>query len=246
MCFLFFRFLCLVFSFFFFFNDTATTEIYTLSYTTLFRSLVAHAGRSRACAGARARRRAWRGAGSGRVPRVVPPGRPGAVRARDGPAALLLVGGRSPGVPRRGRRRFDLRDGILGAGAELLGEPVRRRAPGGQFATRCRQLHTGARTRRAHGPRTGLSGGRRRAVPRLRDEVKPAAARGVLGYPGTRLPRLSYRPRGRDLLRALAGGDGVPRRHDVHPAAAGRGDPESAVPPLPGAPGARALHHPRQ
>src|SRR2546430_10006106 len=25
-------------SFFFFFNDTATTEIYTLSYTTLFRS----------------------------------------------------------------------------------------------------------------------------------------------------------------------------------------------------------------
>src|SRR5438132_3938466 len=27
------------FSFFFFFNDTATTEIYTLSYTTLFRSL---------------------------------------------------------------------------------------------------------------------------------------------------------------------------------------------------------------
>src|SRR2546422_2763252 len=82
MCFLFFRFLCLVFSFFFFFNDTATTEIYTLSYTTLFRSLVAHARRSRACAGARARRRAWRGAGSGRVPRVVPPGRPGAVRDR--------------------------------------------------------------------------------------------------------------------------------------------------------------------
>src|SRR5258705_7658337 len=27
-----------LFSFFFFFNDTATTEIYTLSYTTLFRS----------------------------------------------------------------------------------------------------------------------------------------------------------------------------------------------------------------
>src|SRR2546429_4179638 len=26
--------------FFFFFNDTATTEIYTLSYTTLFRSLL--------------------------------------------------------------------------------------------------------------------------------------------------------------------------------------------------------------
>src|SRR2546430_7819631 len=29
-------------SFFFFFNDTATTEIYTLSYTTLFRSLAAN------------------------------------------------------------------------------------------------------------------------------------------------------------------------------------------------------------
>src|SRR2546430_7595288 len=27
-----------MFSYFFFFNDTATTEIYTLSYTTLFRS----------------------------------------------------------------------------------------------------------------------------------------------------------------------------------------------------------------
>src|SRR2546426_1809857 len=30
-----------VFSFFFFFNDTATTEIYTFPYTTLFRSPVA-------------------------------------------------------------------------------------------------------------------------------------------------------------------------------------------------------------
>src|SRR2546430_16592120 len=29
-----------LFSFFFFFNDTATTEIYTLPYTTLFRSLL--------------------------------------------------------------------------------------------------------------------------------------------------------------------------------------------------------------
>src|SRR5260370_22694954 len=29
---------------FFFFNDTATTEIYTLSYTTLFRSLMRAAG----------------------------------------------------------------------------------------------------------------------------------------------------------------------------------------------------------
>src|SRR5438034_3682057 len=28
-----------IYSFFFFFNDTATTEIYTLSYTTLFRSV---------------------------------------------------------------------------------------------------------------------------------------------------------------------------------------------------------------
>src|SRR2546422_5448873 len=216
MCFLFFRFLCLVFSFFFFFNDTATTEIYTLSYTTLFRSLVAHAGRSRACAGAGARRRAWRGAGSGRVPRVVRPGRPGAVRARDGPAALLLVGGRNPGVPSRGRRGFDLRDGILGAGVELLGEPVRGRAPGGQFATRCRQLHTGARARRAHGPRTGLPRGRRRVVPRLRDNVEPAPASGVLGYPGTRQPRLSYRPRGRDLLRTLAGDRKSTRLNSSH------------------------------
>src|SRR5438034_9425941 len=29
---------CIVYYHFFFFNDTATTEIYTLSYTTLFRS----------------------------------------------------------------------------------------------------------------------------------------------------------------------------------------------------------------
>src|SRR6267154_4982983 len=32
------RTLCIVSFLFFFFNDTATTEIYTLSYTTLFRS----------------------------------------------------------------------------------------------------------------------------------------------------------------------------------------------------------------
>src|SRR3989454_10105367 len=31
---------------FFFFNDTATTEIYTLSYTTLFRSMLIRAGAS--------------------------------------------------------------------------------------------------------------------------------------------------------------------------------------------------------
>ena len=35
--FLFFFFVFVIFVFFFF-NDTATTEIYTLSYTTLFRS----------------------------------------------------------------------------------------------------------------------------------------------------------------------------------------------------------------
>src|SRR5690349_24942160 len=32
------KFMFLLCVFFFFFNDTATTEIYTLSYTTLFRS----------------------------------------------------------------------------------------------------------------------------------------------------------------------------------------------------------------
>src|SRR5437870_10384588 len=45
------------FLFFFFFNDTATTEIYTLSLTTLFRSARSRSWpRSRAC-GAGGRRR---------------------------------------------------------------------------------------------------------------------------------------------------------------------------------------------
>src|SRR5260221_13224950 len=53
--------LTLLFSFFFF-NDTATTEIYTFPYTTLFRSLHLHephhhqgdrAGHDRRCAGGR-------------------------------------------------------------------------------------------------------------------------------------------------------------------------------------------------
>src|SRR5690349_23012225 len=55
-----------LFAFFFFFNDTATTEIYTLSHTTLFRSAAvrrpAAAGRGRP----RHRRRAGRGAGEDR------------------------------------------------------------------------------------------------------------------------------------------------------------------------------------
>src|SRR5437867_6571257 len=42
--FLFFYFVLLSFFFFFFFNDPATTEIYTLSYTTLFRSLLRPGG----------------------------------------------------------------------------------------------------------------------------------------------------------------------------------------------------------
>src|SRR2546422_11458086 len=43
-------------SIFFFFNDTATTEIYTLSYTTLFRARRAAARRSRVRGGSRAHR----------------------------------------------------------------------------------------------------------------------------------------------------------------------------------------------
>src|SRR5256885_12166503 len=66
---------------FFFFNDTATTEIYPLPYTTLFRSLAeprrtpgagrTHHGRGRA----RGRHAAALG---GRTPRAAPP-RPAAV-----------------------------------------------------------------------------------------------------------------------------------------------------------------------
>src|SRR3712207_6948673 len=48
-----------IYLFFFFFNDTATTEIYTLSYTTLFRS------------------RDTRSAGDGEHPAAVPPGAAG-------------------------------------------------------------------------------------------------------------------------------------------------------------------------
>src|SRR5438034_9903827 len=58
--------------FFFFFNDTATTEIYTLSYTTLFRSI------GGAAAGPRPGRRAGRPAGSS-----CSPGRTGS-RSRRG------------------------------------------------------------------------------------------------------------------------------------------------------------------
>src|SRR2546426_8301260 len=49
--------------FFFFFNDTATTEIYTLSYTTLFRSSTLRptsGGRGRASGGAATTRRPTR------------------------------------------------------------------------------------------------------------------------------------------------------------------------------------------
>src|SRR5471032_3065053 len=46
--------------FFFFFNDTATTEIYTLSYTTLFRSAVRAASRPRRARSPLARRAATR------------------------------------------------------------------------------------------------------------------------------------------------------------------------------------------
>src|SRR2546430_17289449 len=64
-----------VLSFFFFFNDTATTEIYTLSLTTLFRSL-AFDSPHRSCRRASLnhqtrfesrsnRGRCWRGSGSG-------------------------------------------------------------------------------------------------------------------------------------------------------------------------------------
>src|SRR2546426_5363800 len=57
-------------SFFFFFNDTATTEIYTLPYTTLFRSAAARRDRGD--------RRARRG-----VPGLRGPDRDPAARAGD-------------------------------------------------------------------------------------------------------------------------------------------------------------------
>src|SRR5574340_735195 len=96
---------------FFFFNDTATTEIYTLSYTTLFRSAPREEGtwrgRSR-----RGRRRTGDGAGKpdgGRPTRVGP--HLGALRAnRRGhgaswvPPPATVPGERQRGVVLRGGR----------------------------------------------------------------------------------------------------------------------------------------------
>src|SRR5580765_4646344 len=108
-----FGFYFVFFVIFFFFNDTATTEIYTLSYTTLFRS----------CSRRRRRRRA-RPAGS--VPRACSSRRTSisgpcrseerrwSARPRHTRSAAPSVQVR-PSPPRR--RRLRSRSGALGASA---------------------------------------------------------------------------------------------------------------------------------
>src|SRR5436190_1973919 len=91
---------------------------------------VPHGGQSLETTGSRGRRTKRGPAGFRILTDWLPRLQPRVLGAGDGSAALVLVGGRSPRVPRRGRRRFDLRDGILGAGPELLGQPVRGRAGG--------------------------------------------------------------------------------------------------------------------
>src|SRR5687767_15401350 len=65
----------------FFFNDTATTEIYILSYTTLFRSRAARSGRP---VGAPRRRCRWpRSAGRRAAASATAGGRPSASRSEE-------------------------------------------------------------------------------------------------------------------------------------------------------------------
>src|SRR2546430_10279450 len=103
---------------FFFFNDTATTEIYTLSYTTLFRSAAARAGEGTVPRTADGRAHGVR-APVGRAP----------ARAGGAPCEVVGRGGAAHEAALRGLR-FDFRGERLSEGliraTKRLDSPARR------------------------------------------------------------------------------------------------------------------------
>src|SRR6266850_2385597 len=151
------------------------------------------------------RTRPWRTARPGRLSDFVRRTSAATLYPRDGAAAFLLVGAGAGGVPGGRGCRLDVRDGLLGPGAERLGQSVRggsrrERGEGRPTASRGGGDRACGRPRRGNCARARLPGRGRGAVSRLRlDPEYPAPAR-LLRYPGARVSRFPQRSGSRDLL----------------------------------------------
>ena len=171
------------------------------------------------------RSRRARKVGQGRLPDVLRCQGPGRLRARRGPAALLLVRGSAQGLRGRPPARSGLCDGLLGAGRQLsrqfagvgpATEGRRRRGAGAR---------QGARDRGQDPARTRLDRGHRRLLPRRRQGAGARAPRRLHEGHGTDDAAPPRRLRGVGVLRAHPAGLGAPDRQDLRAPAQIGGDP---------------------
>src|SRR6266508_1978518 len=120
-------------------------------------------------------------------PDLVPARRPGAVRARGGDAAFVLLPGGCQGVRGDRRRRSRLRDGVLGArdqpAAQSARAAVGRREP--QARARRRPEGEGGRQDRARARLAQCAG---TGLRRLRHRADDQAQRALRSAPGSRPP----------------------------------------------------------
>ena len=192
--------------------------------------------------GARPRRRA---PGPGRVPGLLRAGGAPAVRARDGGAPFVLVGSRRPRLRRRAGGRLHLRDGVVGPGAQRVGQSLRGRPDGRPARRRRRRRGTCRRPAGAHRARARLHRRGGRALPRRRDDLQQRPAPRLRRHHGAPLSRLPAGRGGRHLPRPGDGRHGSSHRHHLRPAAGGHRHPRSAVRPPSGSSRPGPLRHPR-
>ena len=142
----------------------------------------------------------------GHVPDLLRSQGAGAVRARRGDAALVLVHGSAQGV-RRGRSQQDpeLRDGVLGPRRRTISATRWPRPPSPKDARgRLGGAREGARDRREDPARARLDRGDRRLLPRPRQGAARRPARRLHQGDGAADAALPRRLRGLGVLRADA------------------------------------------
>ena len=162
-----------------------------------------------------------------------------------GAAALVLVPGGAPGVRGDRRQGSELRDGALGRGAHLLGQPVRRAADARDDRHRQGRDREGPGHRHADPAREGLHRRRRRPVLERRRHHPARSRRRLRADDGPDRQGQPWRHRGPHLLGALGGPDRHAHRQDLRRQPARRRDPRAAVQEDAGSSRAGALHHPR-
>ena len=169
----------------------------------------------------------------------------GAVRARRGHAAFVLVHRGPQGLRRGHPAGLELRDGLLGTGRQLPRELARGSALAEGPHRGVRSPGQSAGGRRQDPARARLDRGGRRLLSRPRQDAAQHPTRRLHEGDGADDAAISRRLRGLDVLRADPAGLGAEERQDLREPAEVRGDPRATLQAESGPPGGGALPGPR-